>query len=173
MCGISSAGPTCLTLLCWGRCSPWNDTISTVAGYFPEGEPRFQYRSVSSSYILQSFDIGSGAPGENGEWESAAALGQDIEVASAEGSDDGQEDSVESVGMTPFADLLNARYGCENVGLEIESFVISATGGTNQIDHFHKAHLCYDTALQMIATANIPAGSQIVRSLNLRRPVVR
>ncbi|KAG8890370.1 hypothetical protein FRB98_008945 [Tulasnella sp. 332] len=96
-----------------------------------------RYHINGSRILSRSFDVEPGAPDENGEWKTTIGPGQDIEVASVGGSDDDQEDNVESIGMTPFADLLNARYGCDN------------------------AHLYYDSTLQMIATEDIPAGTQI------------
>lgn len=43
-----------------------------------------------------------------------------MEEGDQEPEDDEGEDTAD-VGMTPFADLLNARYGCDNVRLPVDA----------------------------------------------------
>lgn len=76
-----------------------------------------------------------------------------------DGDSEDDDDDPSDVAMVPMADMLNARYGCENVRFSISS---SGSGSDSGL----KAKLFYEEKeLKMISTKFIPAGSQIVSFL--------
>lgn len=76
-------------------------------------------------------------------------------------SDDDDAESPADVAMVPMADMLNARYGSENV-----SFSVILRWSPLMLRFYGKAKLFYEpTELRMVTTKPVKAGEQIVSAL--------
>lgn len=139
------------------------------------------YHIMGSRILSRSFNVERWNSGEDEEEIPAAntSHGSGMDVDSPEGNenvdephhaetegeeeeDDDEEEDSSDVAMVPMADLLNARYGSENVCghhiLHLCSFLI--------VQNFSQAKLFYEKhQLKMVSTKPIKVGEQIVRRL--------
>lgn len=130
---------------------------------------------LSRSFNVEEWDSGEGE-GENPVANTSHGSGMDVDSpegnehvdelhhAETEEEDEGDEEKEEdssNVAMVPMADLLNARYGSENVCGSI--FYVSAA-----FLYFSQAKLFYEKhQLKMVSIKPIKVGEQIVIRLSL------
>jgi N-lysine methyltransferase SETD6 len=115
---------------------------------------------MGSRILSRSFHVGADVEEMSVEEEPSSSRSNSEEIEDDEDTDD--DDDPGNVAMVPIADMLNARYGCENVCVLRFSLKESLNNIFPQAKLFYEQH-----HLRMVTTRFIPQGEQIVRVLIL------
>lgn len=142
-----------------------------------------RYHIMGSRILSRSFQVEQCNTSTNDEEDDEAAQADmDVDPILAEdeeglrdeagreadgNSDDGDCEDPGDVAMVPMADMLNARFGCNNVQYPVSRFHV-------YLIHYLQARLFYEQLeLKMVTTEPIAAGDQIASSSSFITTITR